>query len=174
MKDYYKVLGVPPDATIEEIKKQRNRLLKKWHPDYVYRQKDLVATATERVKEINEAWEILGDPVKRAKYDRMMAAFGLFYTSQWTRSSEREQPNHGVTSRQKRHTHTNKRKNSNECVDEKEKSTCEKGEEGKPSSTENESNSAAKDRPAKGARSKRSTFFISLKWYLTPRAFRFS
>ncbi|GBD11058.1 Chaperone protein DnaJ [bacterium HR23] len=64
-RDYYEVLGVPRDATEEEIRKAFRRLALEWHPD---RNKD--PQAAERFKEINEAYQVLSDPQQRALYDR--------------------------------------------------------------------------------------------------------
>jgi curved DNA-binding protein len=66
--DYYAVLGVPRDATPEAIKKAYRALARKLHPD-VNRDKD----AEQRFKRINEAYEVLKDAEKRAKYDRLGA-----------------------------------------------------------------------------------------------------
>lgn len=65
MTDYYEVLGVPRDATAEQIKKAYRRMAMKVHPD--------VATgddAAEQFKAVNEAYEVLSDPNKRAVFDR--------------------------------------------------------------------------------------------------------
>jgi curved DNA-binding protein len=66
-KDYYAILGVPRDASAEDIKKAFRKLARKHHPDVA---KDKKA-AEEKFKEINEAYEVLGDPEKRGKYDRL-------------------------------------------------------------------------------------------------------
>ncbi len=66
MKDYYKILGVSRDASQEEIKKAFRRLALKYHPDRNQGNKE----AEEKFKEINEAYAVLGDPEKRAQYDR--------------------------------------------------------------------------------------------------------
>src|ERR671926_1734790 len=63
--DYYKVLGVDKKASQEEIKKAYRKLARKYHPDT---NKD--PGAEERFKEISEAYDVLGDPEKRKKYDR--------------------------------------------------------------------------------------------------------
>ncbi len=64
-RDYYEVLGVSREASTEEIKRAYRRLARQYHPD-VNKEPD----AEERFKEINEAYEILSDPQKRAYYDR--------------------------------------------------------------------------------------------------------
>ncbi len=65
-KDYYAVLGVPRDATAEDIKKAFRRLARKYHPD-VSKEKD----AELHMKEVNEAYAVLSDPEKRAAYDQL-------------------------------------------------------------------------------------------------------
>ncbi|MFP1625821.1 molecular chaperone DnaJ [Streptomyces sp. 5K101] len=71
-KDYYKVLGVPKDATEAEIKKAYRKLARENHPDA--NKGD--AKAEERFKEISEANDILGDPKRRKEYDEARALFG--------------------------------------------------------------------------------------------------
>lgn len=65
-RDYYEVLGVPRTATEDDIKKAYKKLAKKFHPDLNPDSK----TAEENFKEVNEAYEILIDPNKRARYDQ--------------------------------------------------------------------------------------------------------
>jgi curved DNA-binding protein len=63
-RDYYKILGAARTATGDEIKKAYRRLARKYHPD-VSKEKD----AEARFKEVQEAYEVLKDPEKRAGYD---------------------------------------------------------------------------------------------------------
>ncbi|EAX47519.1 chaperone protein DnaJ [Thermosinus carboxydivorans Nor1] len=66
-RDYYEVLGVPRTATEEEIKKAFRKLARKYHPDV---NRDNPKEAEEKFKEINEAYEVLSDPERRAQYDQ--------------------------------------------------------------------------------------------------------
>ena len=66
-KDYYSVLGVPKNASQDDIRKAFRKLARQYHPDVA---KDKKAAET-KFKEINEANEVLGDPEKRAKYDAL-------------------------------------------------------------------------------------------------------
>lgn len=68
-KDYYAVLGVPREASADDIKKAFRKLARQYHPDLA---KDKKA-AEEKFKEINEAHEVLSDPEKRRKYDELGA-----------------------------------------------------------------------------------------------------
>jgi curved DNA-binding protein len=68
-KDYYKVLGVPRNASDEDIKKAFRKLARQYHPDVAKDKKG----AEEKFKEINEAYEVLGDPQNRKKYDDLGA-----------------------------------------------------------------------------------------------------
>jgi curved DNA-binding protein len=68
-RDYYETLGVPRDADEKKIKAAYRKLARKWHPD-LHTGKDK-ERAEEKFKEINEAYEVLSDTDKRAKYDRL-------------------------------------------------------------------------------------------------------
>jgi molecular chaperone DnaJ len=68
--DYYKTLGVDRKASQDEIKKAYRKLARQYHPDT---NKD--TGAEERFKEISEAYDVLGDPEKRKKYDRGGSVF---------------------------------------------------------------------------------------------------
>src|SRR4026209_1579380 len=64
-KDYYSTLGVSKSSSDKEIKQAFRKLARKHHPDVSPGDKQ----AETRFKEINEAYEVLGDPAKRKKYD---------------------------------------------------------------------------------------------------------
>jgi DnaJ-class molecular chaperone len=68
LKDYYQILNVSQDASAEDIKKAFRRLALKYHPD---RNPENVREAGEKFKEINEAYEMLGDEERRWQYDRL-------------------------------------------------------------------------------------------------------
>ena len=74
-RDYYEVLGIGRNATDEEIKRAFRKLAFKYHPDHNHDD-----NAGEKFKEVNEAYEVLSDPDKRAAYDRFGhgGAEGLF------------------------------------------------------------------------------------------------
>lgn len=73
-KDYYKILGVERSASADEIKKTYRKLAMKYHPDRNKGNKE----AEEKFKDINEAYEVLGDPKKRSRYDQLGDSY-----SQW-------------------------------------------------------------------------------------------
>jgi len=69
LKDYYCILGVSRDMSAEDIKKAFRQLALRYHPD---RNPGNVKEAEEKFKEINEAYEVLGDEKKRRQYDRLL------------------------------------------------------------------------------------------------------
>ena len=71
-KDFYKVLGVPQDASAGDIKKAYRKLARKYHPDA--NKGD--AAAEERFKEISEAYDVLSDDKRRREYDEARRLFG--------------------------------------------------------------------------------------------------
>ena len=64
-RDYYEVLGVPRNASPDDLKSAFRKLARQYHPDV-----NKAADAEERFKEINEAYAVLSDDQKRAAYDR--------------------------------------------------------------------------------------------------------
>ena len=65
-KDYYAVLGLEKGASDDEIKRAFRKLAIKYHPDKNQGNKE----AEEKFKDINEAYQILSDPEKKARYDQ--------------------------------------------------------------------------------------------------------
>jgi curved DNA-binding protein len=70
-KDYYQILGLPRSASTEEIRKAYRKLAMQYHPDHNPGDKQ----SEDRFKEINEAYQVLNDPQKRAHYDRVGSAY---------------------------------------------------------------------------------------------------
>jgi curved DNA-binding protein len=88
-KDYYQILGVARGASANEIKNAYRKLAMKYHPDRNPGDKQ----AEERFKEMNEAYQVLSDPQKRARYDQLGESYsqwqqngtpGNFNWGQWT------------------------------------------------------------------------------------------
>jgi curved DNA-binding protein len=85
-KDYYQILGVPRNASDEEIKKAYRKLAMQCHPD---RNPGKEQWANDKFKEINEAYGVLGDPQKRRQYDEFgtVGNIGDIFGSPFTRTT---------------------------------------------------------------------------------------
>lgn len=81
-KDYYKIMGVSNDVTAQELKTAYRRLARKYHPDV-----SKEPNATEKFKELGEAYEVLKDPEKRKLYDQYQANPQQHYQRQYQHTS---------------------------------------------------------------------------------------
>jgi curved DNA-binding protein len=88
-KDYYRILGVPKNASDEDIKKTYRKLAMQYHPD---RNPGKEKWANEKFKEINEAYAVLGDPQKRRQYDQFgtVGNIGDIFSSPFTTTTFEE------------------------------------------------------------------------------------
>ncbi|BAW96762.1 chaperone protein dnaJ [[Synechococcus] sp. NIES-970] len=76
LRNYYEILGVPRNASSEEIKRAFRRLARRYHPDVNPGDK----VAEEKFKDLNEAYEVLSDDVRRSQYDQFSRAMGGKYS----------------------------------------------------------------------------------------------
>ena len=85
-KDYYKIMGVPKNATQGQVKKAYRKLAMQYHPD---RNPGKEKEANEKFKGINEAFSVLGDPEKRKQYDQFgtVGDIGDIFGSPFTRTT---------------------------------------------------------------------------------------
>ena len=77
-KDYYATLGVPKTASAKEVKQAFRKMARKYHPDVNPGDK----SAEARFKEINEAYEVVGDAEKRKKYDELGSNWKMYEQAQ--------------------------------------------------------------------------------------------
>lgn len=106
-KDYYKILDISEFSTTEEIKNAYRKLARKWHPDVAGNTPDVI----KRFKEINEAYEILSDNIKKNNYDKARRFYN--YSSS---NSQKETKSYNKTSTNpnnfKETTHKEEKRNS--------------------------------------------------------------
>ncbi len=97
-KDYYKILDITESSSTEEIKSAYRHLARKWHPDVAGNTPDIIA----RFKEINEAYEILSDSLKKADYDKARRFYSYAknsYSKQETKTNYKTTENPNKTSK---------------------------------------------------------------------------
>ena len=90
LKDYYKILGITPAATQEEIKKAYRSQSMRWHPD-----RNPGVDTTAKMQDINEAYNILKDSTTRARYDAEYARFNSTRFEQ-PRAGKKEEPEYDI------------------------------------------------------------------------------
>lgn len=102
-KDYYQILGISPNASIEEIKSAYKHMSKKWHPD-----KNPGKDTTTAMQDINEAYAILKDSNTRLRYD-----------TEYTRYKEWEQAKSQESNHSQDKTYTHEKDSEYDVSDEK-------------------------------------------------------
>ena len=79
----YQILGIDKNATLEEIKKAYHKLALQWHPDkWVNKSQEEKKQSEEKMKQINEAYEVLSDPKKRKAHDLLISSSNIGFTSE--------------------------------------------------------------------------------------------
>lgn len=106
-KDYYKILHISENSTQEEIKSAYRKLARKWHPDVAGNSDDVI----ENFKNINEAYEILSNEIKKANYDKARRFYSYSgsgsktsYGADKENSQKKEENNQKTSSKQTYHT----------------------------------------------------------------------
>lgn len=110
MKDYYKILGIPNNASAEEIKKAYRILAKKYHPDI---NKENSEFYEEKFKEVSAAYEILKDESKRIKYDKDLESYNSSYSNNYNNSNNNNYKNSSNNSNYNNSSSYEEHKNSN-------------------------------------------------------------
>lgn len=87
-KDYYKILGIAEFESAENIKSAYRKLARKWHPDVAGNTPDVLS----KFKEINEAYEILSNQVKKEEYDRARRFYSYAKEGSKTRQTQNQKP----------------------------------------------------------------------------------
>ncbi len=88
MKDYYAILGVKEGASLKEIKKAYKEMVKKWHPDFHPNDPD----GLEKIKDINEAYDILADSKRRQSYHQRVRQQEMDYLRQMPNAIHEDHP----------------------------------------------------------------------------------
>ena len=86
-KDYYKILGVAEFDSAENIKTAYRKLARKWHPDIAGNSEE----ALFKFKEINEAYEILSNEIKKEEYDRARRFYNYAHNNYQTNTKQTKQ-----------------------------------------------------------------------------------
>lgn len=88
MKNYYAILGVKGDASLKEVKKVYKELVKKWHPDFHPDDPECL----EKIKDINEAYDVLSHFKKRRAYFQQVKEQEINYYRQMAYGSHEDHP----------------------------------------------------------------------------------
>jgi DnaJ-class molecular chaperone len=88
LKNYYAILGVKGDASLKEVKKVYKELVKKWHPDFHPDDPECL----EKIKDINEAYDVLSHFKKRRAYFQQVKEQEINYYRQMAYGSHEDHP----------------------------------------------------------------------------------